>query len=91
MFNFLFLSKLIILIESLGSKDANYKIFISFVFTLRSSFVPTPPSLINNLNLTNSWAERNEGELWFFQPLNVGVSCTPFSADRRIRPTLKTK
>lgn len=49
MFNFLFLSKLIILIESLGSKDANYKIFISFVFTLRSSFVPTPPSLINNL------------------------------------------
>lgn len=72
MFNFLFLSKLIILIESLGSKDANYKIFISFVFTLRSSFVPTPPSLINDLvqaktkscrKKTNSWAERNEGEL----------------------------
>ena len=62
MFNFLFQSKLIILIESLGSKDANYKIFISFVFTLRSSFVPTPPSLINNLvqAKTKSCRKKNQ-------------------------------
>ena len=62
MFNFLFLSKLIILIESLGSKDANYKIFISFVFKLRSSFVPTPPSLINDLvqAKTKSCRKKNQ-------------------------------
>ena len=62
MFNFLFLSKLIILIESLGSKDANYKIFISLIFTLRSSFVPTPPSLINNLvqAKTKSCRKKNQ-------------------------------